>query len=128
MDLKGYFDVNNIKGRVQKSISSRVADAFNIFCSQEPEFEQAIEQSGKTFQECLDFVITKFRKIDGGFELSDLETFKHSVKFYFSTATVHFRMTIDLSGDNGHTEPPIIMTQSKPKSSLSLSLDELLDF
>ena len=128
MDREKYFDVKNIKGQLQKPIASRVANAVSIFCSQEPEFEQAIEQSGKTFQECLNFVATKFKKIDGGLELSDLDTFMYSVKFYFSTAAVHFNMTIDLSGDNGHTDPPITMTQSKPKSSLSVSLDDLLDF
>lgn len=128
MDLKKYFDTKSIKGQIQKEISIRVANALKTFCSQEPEFEQAIEQSGKTFQECLDFAKTKFKKINGGVELSDLDAFMYSVKFYFSTATVHFNMTIDLSGDNGHIDPPITMTQSKPKSSLSASLDDLLDF
>ena len=82
-----------------------------------------MEQSGKSFQECLDKVIKGVGK-----SISDLEVYTKAVKFYFSTAVVHFHMTIDLSGDNGHTEPPITMTQSKPKSSLGLSLDELLDF
>lgn len=126
MDKEKYFDTRKIKGQIQKEISLRVANALNTFCSQEPEFEQAIDQSGKNFQECLDFVKTKFKKINGGVELSDLDTFMYSVKFYFSTATVHFNMTIDLCGDNGHIDPPITMKQNKPKSSLGLSLDELL--
>ncbi len=122
-DLKGYFDTSIIVGQYQRAVAPKTAKALMQFCEQEPEFEQAIEQSGVDFQCCLDKVIKGV-----GESISDLEVYTKAVKFYFSTATVHFRMTIDLSGDNGHTEPPIIMTQSKPKSSLSLSLDELLDF
>lgn len=123
MDRKKYFNTKNIKGQKQKVISSYVADALDTFCAQEPELEQAIEQSGKTFQECLDSIIK-----GSGNSMSDLEAYSKGAKFYFSTASVRFIMRIDLSGDNGHTDPPITMTQSKPKSSLSVSLDDLLDF
>lgn len=123
MDRKEYFKIKNIKGRKQKVVSSYVADTLNTFCEQEQEFEQAIEQSGKTFQECLDSIVK-----GTGNSISDLEVYAKAAKFYFSTAAVHFNMTIDLSGDNGHIDPPITMTQSKSKSSLSVSLDELLDF
>ncbi len=122
-DLKGYFDTSVIVGKYQRAVAPKTAKALMQFCEQEPEFEQAIEQSGVDFQCCLDKVIKGV-----GESISDLEVYAKAVKFYFSTAIVHFHMTIDLSGDNGHTEPPIIMTQSKPKSSLGLSLDELLDF
>lgn len=122
-DLKGYFDTSVIVGQYQRAVAPKTAKALMEFCEQEPEFEQAIEQSGVDFQCCLDKVIKGV-----GESISDLEVYTKAAKFYFSTATVHFRMTIDLSGENGHTEPPITMTQSKPKSSLSLSLDELLDF
>jgi hypothetical protein len=94
-----------------------------LFCEQEPEFEQAVEQSGRTFSECLDSVTKK-----AGSSLSDLEAYSRAVKFYFSTATVHFNMQIDLSGDNGHTPPPITVTENKRSSGLNVSLDELLDF
>lgn len=122
-DLKGYFDTSVIVGKYQRAVAPKTAKALMQFCEQEPEFEQAIEQSGVDFQCCLDKVIKGV-----GESISDLEVYTKAVKFYFSTAVVHFHMTIDLSGDNGHIEPPITMTQSKPKSSLSLSLDELLDF
>lgn len=122
-DLKGYFDTSVIVGKYQRAVAPKTAKALMQFCEQEPEFEQAIEQSGVDFQCCLDKVIKGV-----GESISDLEVYTKAVKFYFSTAVVHFHMTIDLSGDNGHTEPPITMTQSKPKSSLGLSLDELLDF
>lgn len=123
MDLKEYFDVKNIKGRYQRAIASETAKALMLFCEQEQEFEQAIEQSGKNFQECLDAVVKNL-----GVTASDIEVYGKAVKFYFSTAVIHFNMSIDLSGENGHIDPPIIMTQSKSKSSLSVSLDELLNF
>ena len=122
-DLKGYFDTSVIVGQYQRAVAPKTAKALMEFCKQEPEFEQAIEQSGVDFQCCLDKVIKGV-----GESISDLEVYTKAVKFYFSTAIVHFHMTIDLSGDNGHIEPPITMTQSKPKSSLGLSLDELLNF
>lgn len=122
-DLKGYFDTSIIVGRYQRAVAPKTAKALMQFCEQEPEFEQAIEQSGVDFQCCLDKVIKGV-----GESISDLEVYTKAAKFYFSTAVIHFHMTIDLSGDNGHIEPPITMTQSKPKSSLGLSLDELLNF
>lgn len=110
-----------ITGQKQKAIGPAVAEALTSFCEQEPEFEQAIEQSGKTFQECLDEVVKGC-----GSCLSDIEAYRRAVKFYFSTATVSFRMTIDLCGDNGAAEPRT--TAEIEKDTLSVSLDDLLDF
>lgn len=118
-ELEKYFE-GNIKGRMQKVIAEPVAETLKSFCKQEPEFETAILDSGKTYQECLDDV-TK----GAGEALSDIETYRRAVKFYFTTATVKFIMTIDLCGDNGADKPPITMTQSK---SLRVSLDDLLNF
>ena len=110
-----------ITGQKQKAIGPAVAEALTSFCEQEPEFEQAIEQSGKTFQECLDEVVKGC-----GSCLSDIEAYRKAVKFYFTTATVSFHMTIDLSGGNG-ADKPITMTENK-SDVLSVSLDDLLDF
>ena len=122
MDTKKYFFEGEIKGKYQRAIAPETAKALTFFCEQEPEFAQAVEESGKTFQECLDSVCKKI-----GSSISDLEVYSRAVKFYFSTAEIHFNMTIDLCGNNGHVDPPITMTQHKPES-LSVSLDELLDF
>lgn len=121
MNREKYFDTE-IKGRKEEAIASAVREALESFCDQEPEFEQAIEQSGKTFQECLSSIVKGC-----GSCLSDIEAYRRAVKFYFSTATVSFRMNIDLSGDNGAEKPPITMTETK-KDTLSISLDDLLDF
>ncbi|MBQ4345802.1 MAG: hypothetical protein IJC75_01565 [Oscillospiraceae bacterium] len=116
---KQYFK-GPFKGARQIAIADSVADALQTFCTQEPEFAQAIEQSGKSFQQCLDAVVK-----GAGSSLSDLEAYRRAVKFYFSTASVHFHMQIDLCGENGHKAPPI--TQTK-QPSMELSLDALLDF
>lgn len=110
-----------ITGRIQEAIAPSIALALASFCDQEPEFEQAIDQSGKSFQECLDHVA----KGVGG-SISDIDAYRKAVKFYFSTATVSFIMQIDLSGDNGAAKA-ITMTETK-KDTLSISLNELLDF
>lgn len=125
MDKEKYFDVKSIKGKKQTAIAGAVANALKQFCEQEPEFEQAVDQSGKTYGECLDSVVKGI-----GCSISDLEAYSKAVKFYFSTAVVHFNMLIDLSGDNGYKEPPITVTHNAPKKAeiLSVSLDELLDF
>lgn len=122
MDKEKYFACSGIKGMYQKAISAETAKALILCCEQESEFEQAVEQSGKTFHECLDEIV---KGVKGS--ISDLEVYNKAVKFYFPTASVHFNMTIDLSGDNGYKPPAITKTEHKP-SGLDISLDDLLDF
>ena len=116
-----YFKTEEIKGRYQQAVAPAVADALIEFCNQESEFEQAIEQSDKSFQECLDKVCEGMGK-----SISDLEVYKRAVKFYFPTADIKFSMTIDLCGDTGYEPPPIEV--NKHNNKLSVSLDSLLDF
>lgn len=118
-EYQKYFG-GKIKGAKQEAIASSVASALTDFCNQEEEFEQAIVQSGKTFQQCLDECVKNVSSA-----ISDLEVYRRAVKFYFSTATVNFVMNIDLSGNNG--AKPISMTETK-NDVLSISLDDLLDF
>lgn len=123
MDREKYFATGSIKGQKEKAIASATAAALISFCEQEPEFEQAIEQSGADFQSCLNDVVSGV-----GTSISDIDVFRKAVKFYFSTATVSVVMTIDLSGDNA---PPITMTKNESKNeskTLTVSLDDLLDF
>lgn len=125
MNRDEYFDTNKIKGRAQKIVAEGVANALRYFCDKEPEFEQAIEQSGKSFTDCLDDIVKDVGPSKPG--LSDFETYNRAVKFYFSTATVSFIMNIELSGDIRAAKPPITMTENS-KDTLSISLDDLLDF
>ena len=115
-----YFNTKPIKGQIQRAIAEETAKALMHFCEQEPEFRQAVEQSGKTFQQCLDHVAKGV-----GRSISDLQAYQKAVEFYFSGAKVHLRMEIDLVGDAAEKKPEITMSR---KSELSVSLDDLLDF
>lgn len=118
MDKLKYFDLSDINGKVQKVVAAATAEALKSFCVQEAEFEQAIEQSGKTFKECLDEITKDISAGNSG--ISDIEIYRRAVKFYFSTATVNFTMRIELSGNNGGASTIL--------NSLSVSLDDLLNF
>lgn len=118
MDFEKYFDLKAIKGKYQSAVAKETATALRTFCEQESEFQQAIEQSGKSYQQCLDSIMNG---ISGS--VSDLDVYSKAVQFYFPGAKVHFRMEIDLIGDAS----PRPTTEAKPKS-LSVSFDSLLDF
>ena len=130
MDKKEYFDTSKIKCSYQVAVAEETAKALISFCEREPEFEQAIDQSGKSFQECLDAVCKGIKN-----HIPDLEVYNRAAKFYFPVAKVFFNMYIDLSGDNGYEAPPITMNESKKAAArtketpgLNISLDDLLDF
>lgn len=107
--MEKYFDTAAIKGRYQQAVAESVCTALMEFCRQEPEFRQAVEQSGKTFQDCLDECI---KGVKGS--ISDIELYRKAVSFYFKGADISFSMKIMLSSD-------------EKTDGLSLSLDELLE-
>lgn len=107
-----------ITGTIQQVVAGPTAEALREFCRQEPEFKQAMKQSDKTFQACLDGIAQLCDDKDG---VSDLDVFRAAVKFYFPTADIRFRMEIDLCAETGASAKP-------QKETLSVSLDELLDF
>ena len=135
---KNYFVYtgDNIKGRV---ICEPTAKALKLFCEQEPEFKQAVEQSDKTFNQCIDSIAKEI-----GQSMSDLKVYEKAAQFYFSEATISMIMKINMSGkvEAEHEKanqaekklyvkpqvleaPPVKKTESK---TLTLSLDDLLDF
>lgn len=122
-----------------KVIAGPTAEALKSFCRQEPEFDQAVEQSGKTFNDCIKSVLSGI-----GSACSDLEVFKKAVRFYFPGADIRMSMTINMSGDveaehkasaapaAERKEPAPVKTASsthvaEPKK-LTLDLDDFLDF
>ena len=129
-ELKNYFE-GTIKGDVQTAIASAVAEALTLFCEQEPEFKEIICESGKTFQECLDEIskaidkrqVDKHNAVEMS-SMSDLEVYKRAVKFYDEGLDVEFVMNIRCSGPKHN----ITMTENKHERTLSLSLNDLLDF
>lgn len=107
------------KGKV---VQSAVADALILFCNQNSEFAQAVEQSGKTAAECVESTVKGV-----GQSISDLEVYKKAATFYFPGARVKFNMTIDL-GDGGFSNNSDNDTTPKKSEQMQLSLDDLLDF
>lgn len=95
MNLQKYFDTIHIGGQYQKAVAEATARTLKDFCNQEVEFLQAVEQSGKSFQNCLDEVV---KGIKGS--ISDLEVYTKAVKFYFPCAEIRCRMEIDLVGNS----------------------------
>ncbi len=116
MDRAKYFDKKPIKGMIQNAIAEGTAAALQLFCDQEPELLQAIEQSGRSFQECLDAVAGSVGKARS---ISDLAAYQKAVEFYFPGAQVRFVMRIDLVGD---------AAESSGLSFCCVDLDSLLDF
>ncbi|MBO7253294.1 MAG: hypothetical protein J6V25_11795 [Oscillospiraceae bacterium] len=102
-----------VSGQKEKAMAAAVLDVLNEFCRQEPEFAQAVVQSG-TFADCM-------KKVASGVEssISDLEAYKKAVEFYFPGAVVNMQLTIDLVGAaNTETEPVAEareMEEEKPK-------------
>ena len=123
MDLKEYFDYKNIKGNVQSFIAERTAQTLLTFCEQESEFAQAVEQSGKTFQQCLDHAIKGMVKIGNDASLSDCDAYNRAVRFYFPNAVVHHRIELDLIGN---ADAPVLM-QKEPRT-LTAVFDNLMDW
>lgn len=85
-------------GAKEKAVSQSVAETLQMFCNQDDEFAQAIVQSDKTLSDCC----AKIMKGVGNC-ISDIEVYKCAVKFYFSTADIQFKMTIDLCGESKTT-------------------------
>lgn len=117
MDMEKYFKTSGIKGSVQQVIAAGTATALTAFCAQEPEFAQAVEQSGRSFQDCLDSVAKGVSR-----SLSDFDAYSKAAAFYFPGAKIEFRMLIHLAGDADRPEPV------PEKSTLQLDFESLLDF
>ena len=110
-----YFSTKEIKGQVQKAIAPRTAEALNLFCTQSREFNQAVEQSDKTFQQCLDSIAKGINKT---YTVSDFDVFKSAAEFYFKGAKIRFEMHMDLDEVNEDTQ--------LKSATLSISLNDFL--
>lgn len=81
-----------VSGSKERAMADAVLAAIKDFCRQEPEFAQAVVQSG-TFADCMKKVASGV-----GNSISDLEAYKKAVQFYFPGAEIHMALTIDLVG------------------------------
>lgn len=135
---KAYF-VYTGKDKKGNVIAGPTGKALWDFCQQEPEFMQAVEQSHKSFDECIDSVAHTLAQ-----SCSDLEVYTKAVKFYFSEATISMSMTINMSGEVESSQkikyskpeileaPPAPETEAVPEPAvpkkITLDLDSLIDF
>lgn len=122
MDIKEKLtaELKNVKlGKYENVVKSYVLDEICIFAKQNSEFAQAIEQSDKSFADCLKATVK-----GAGSSLEDLEVYKRAVAFYFPGADIKCTMTLDL-GDGGFSNKTSTDTGS---GKLQLDLDGLLDF
>lgn len=112
---------NVILGKKETAVKDAVLKTICKFCEQNAEFKQAIEQSNKSFADCLKATVK-----NAGISIEDLEVYKRAVAFYFPGADIKCTMTLDL-GDEGfsnNSETPTGAAGGK----LQLDLDSLLDF
>ena len=112
---------NVILGKKEITVKDAVLKTICKFCEQNAEFKQAIEQSNKSFADCLKATVK-----NAGISIEDLEVYKRAVAIYFPGADIKCTMTLDL-GDEGfsnNSETPTGAASGK----LQLDLDSLLDF
>ena len=112
---------NVILGKKETAVKDAVLKTICKFCEQNAEFKQAIEQSGKSFADCLKATVK-----NAGISIEDLEVYKRAVAFYFPGADIKCTMTLDL-GDEGFSNNSETPTGSAG-GKLQLDLDSLLDF
>ena len=79
--------------RAAKSVQSYVLRTLLGFVGQEPRFAEVVCNTQRTFSECCAAVVN-----NAGEVLSDLETYRRAVQFYFPNAEVSFSMNIKLTG------------------------------
>ncbi len=105
--------------RYGQVIGKPVKEALISFCNQNSEFSRAVLRSTRNIGECIKSIVSGNPRA-----LSDVEAYRRAVKFYFSTATINFNMTIDL-GDGGFSNDGITAAKEAPRR-LELSIDDLL--
>lgn len=114
-------ELKNVKlGRHETEVKNAVLRTICKFCEQNAEFKQAIEQSDKSFSDCLTATVK-----GAGASLEDLDVYKRAVAFYFPGADIKCTMTLDL-GDGGFSNSKTSTEADSVK--LQLDLDSLLDF
>ncbi|MFR8151532.1 hypothetical protein, partial [Hominilimicola sp.] len=94
MDIKEKLtaELKNVKlGKYENVVKSYVLDEICIFAKQNSEFAQAIEQSDKSFADCLRASVAGVKE-----HISDLDCYKRAVAFYFPGADIKCTMTLDL--------------------------------
>ncbi len=106
-----------------KAVAQCVYDVLTVFCAQEPEFAQAVEQSDKTLGQVCENIMK-----DVGTSISDLEVYRRAVAEYFPGAVVDCVMTVRMSEHENPSRDPERANRrtSEKKDALSLDLFDLM--
>ena len=107
--------------RCGQIMHAAVRDALCEFCRQNAEFAQAICETDKHLDGCLKAVAKGC-----GNGISDLDAFTRAVQFYFSGATISFKMLIDV-GDGVLSDRTPEAAAPVPEP-LEITLDNLMDW
>ena len=107
--------------RCGQIMHAAVRDALCEFCRQNAEFARAICQTDKHLDGCLKHVAKGC-----GNGISDLDAFTRAVQFYFSGATISFKMLIDV-GDGVLSDRTPEAAAPVPEP-LEITLDNLMDW
>ena len=107
------------------AVKSSVIAVLKMMCGQEEEFAQAIVQTDKTADKCIEHTVAGCSQ-----SVSDIEVYKRAAAFYFPGAKVHMILALDLVGDS--SKPDISVTSESAhepaapkKRSLEFDFDEL---
>lgn len=111
-----YFDVK-ITGAKESAVAPDVKKILIDFCNQNEEFERAVQESGKSFSDCIATICKNI-----GSAISDLCLYEKAVRFYFDGAKIKFNMELDLIGESRIEEKPIEVSKKK----MQFSLDDLI--
>ena len=120
-ELKAATEAGSAKA---KAVAPAVFEALSVFCGQQAEFAQAVEQSGKTLGEVCEACVKNV-----GSSVSDLEVYRRAVAEYFPGAQVDCVMTVRMSGyeTNPSRDPETPKSRtSGEKDVLSLDLFDLM--
>lgn len=89
-----YTALGNI-GKVQKAISSFVAETLMDFCNKSDTFAAAIcAADSKSLTECLNFIAKGVKQ-----SISDTEVARKAVKYYIPDADVTYTINIEMPGE-----------------------------
>lgn len=83
-------DAYKPKGRYEQVVFRPVARMIRDFCEQNEEFAEAVAQKDGDFGGCMKAVVS-----GAGAALSDIETYRRAVNYYFPGAGIRFYMEID---------------------------------
>lgn len=96
-------------GNKEKAVSSYVSTILQDFCKQDERFAGVILKFKRTLSDCCAEVMKGV-----GNHISDIDVYRHAVKFYFPNSEILMNMSIEITGDEP-SEAEILKEAEKPK-------------